>query len=125
MGTPLQPFAAKGLLARLTQAAETVYGSRRKLATGAAATLALLLGYHVVFGQNGLTAYRAKRHDIRELRMEMGDLQRENDELHGHVNRLTNDPNAIAYEARETLHYARPGEVIYTMPADDKQPPPK
>ncbi len=35
-----------------------------------------------------------------------------------HVDRLKSDPNAIEHEAREKLHYAKPGEVIYTLPPD-------
>jgi cell division protein FtsB len=107
-------------MARLSRVGEAVYGARRKIATGAAAVLAVTMGYHVVFGQNGLTAYRAKRHGERDLRMQMQELQRENGELRGHVDRLSNDPNAIEHEAREELHYTRPGEVIYTMPLDNK-----
>jgi cell division protein FtsB len=30
---------------------------------------------------------------------------------------MQNDPNAIEHQAREELHYTRPGEVIYTLPA--------
>ena len=37
-----------------------------------------------------------------------------------HVNRLKSDPSAIEHEAREKLHYAKPGEVIYTLPAEPK-----
>jgi cell division protein FtsB len=29
---------------------------------------------------------------------------------------LKSDPNAIEHQAREELHYTRPGEVIYTLP---------
>jgi len=89
----------------------------RRAATVAAAGLALGFGYHVVFGQNGLTAYEQKRRDARELEMQLQNLQKENDRLKGHVDRLQNDPNAIEHQAREDLHYARPGEVIYTLPA--------
>jgi cell division protein FtsB len=32
------------------------------------------------------------------------------------VDRLQSDPNAIEHQAREELHYTRPGEVIYTLP---------
>jgi cell division protein FtsB len=116
MVSPTPPSAVKGFLARLSQAGEGVYSARRKIATGAAGVLAVTMGYHVIFGQNGLTAYRAKRTNERELRMQMQELQRENSELRGHVDRLSNDPNAIEHEAREELHYTRPGEVIYTMP---------
>jgi len=89
----------------------------RKVATGVAALLALAMGYHVVFGQNGLTVYQQKRQDAQTLDHQMHSLQRENDLLKGHVDRLRNDPNAIEHQAREELHYTRPGEVIYTLPA--------
>jgi cell division protein FtsB len=89
---------------------------RRKAATIAAAALALGVGYHVVFGANGLTVYEQKRHERLELGQEMHDLERENDLLKGHVDRLQSDPSAIEHQAREQLHYTRPGEVIYTLP---------
>jgi cell division protein FtsB len=89
----------------------------RKVATGAAAVLALTMGYHVIFGQNGLTAYERKRQDTQALDNQLHSLQRENELLKGHVDRLQSDPNAIEHQAREELHYTRPGEVIYTLPA--------
>jgi cell division protein FtsB len=89
----------------------------RKVATGTAALLALGMGYHVIFGQNGITAYQQKRQDAQSLDRQMRSLQRENEQLKGHVDRLKSDPNAIEHQAREELHYTRPGEVIYTLPA--------
>src|SRR5277367_6332322 len=91
--------------------------SWRKVATGSAALLALAMGYHVIFGQNGLTVYQQKRQDAQSLDRQLHSLQKENDQLKGHVDRLKNDPNAIEHQAREELHYTRPGEVIYTLPA--------
>jgi cell division protein FtsB len=122
VGMPLRwnNHVSSRLTSGLGRAGEGVYSARRKIATGAAALLALMVGYHVVFGQNGLIAYGSKRHDARELQVQMKDLQTENERLRGHVDRLTSDPGAIEHEAREALHYARPGEVIYTMPADRK-----
>ncbi len=95
---------------------ETHLGWRR-VATVAAALLALGLGYHVIFGQNGLTAYEQKRMEYQALDSQLKSLQRENDLLKGHVDRLQSDPDAIEHQAREELHYTRPGEVIYTLPA--------
>jgi len=89
----------------------------RKVATGAAALLALAMGYHVIFGQNGLTVYQQKRQDAQSLDRQLHNLQREKEALKGHVERLQSDPNAIEHQAREELHYTRPGEVIYTLPA--------
>src|SRR5277367_2985869 len=103
-----------GRLARLYEQSQVGW---RKVATGAAALLAIGLGYHVIFGQNGLTAYQQKRQDTQSLDRQLHSLQRENETLKGHVDRLKNDPNAIEHQAREELHYTRPGEVIYTLPA--------
>ena len=95
-----------------------IFAMRRNIATVLAAILAVMLGYHVVFGRNGLTAFGNKRHDLHDLQAQAKTLQRENGELQGHVDRLTSDPNAIEHEAREDLHYTRPGEVIFTLPPE-------
>lgn len=122
-----QPVSHHDAHGRLGRMSERLYAGRRKVATGAAAVLALALGYHVVFGQNGLTVYEQKRQNQVMLNKEMGTLQRENDLLRGHIDRLKNDPSAIEHQAREALHYARPGEVIYTLPVgpdETKSAPP-
>jgi cell division protein FtsB len=102
-------------LVRLFEQAHTGW---RKIATVAAAVLAIGMGYHVIFGQNGLTVYQQKRQDAQALQNQLHSLQRENELLKGHVERLQSDPNAIEHQAREELHYTRPGEVIYTMPVE-------
>jgi cell division protein FtsB len=104
----------KGALSKLALRA---YSSRRKVATVGAAVLALGLGYHVVFGRNGLLLYEQKRMDSKTLDGELRSLQRENEQLKSHVDRLQNDPDAIEHQAREDLHYTRAGEVIYTLPS--------
>jgi cell division protein FtsB len=98
------------------------YSARRKAATVAATVLAVFMGFHVVFGHNGLTAFEQKRETARALQAQMRILQLENDRLLGHVDRLQNDPGAIEHQAREELHYTRTGEVIYTLPPDPKPP---
>jgi cell division protein FtsB len=107
----------RGGFASVRAACSVVAVGRRRAATLAAAALALAVGYHVVFGANGLTVYEQKRHETHMLTQEMQVLERENDRLQGHVDRLQNDPNAIEHEAREELRYTRPGEVIYALPA--------
>ncbi len=94
-----------------------VYESRRKVATLGAGVLAVVMGYGVVFGHNGLTAFAHKREEARELKVQTQQLQRQNDHLREHVDQLQNDPAAIEHQAREELHYTRAGEVIYTLPA--------
>lgn len=94
-----------------------LYESRRKLATVGAGGLVLVMGYGVVFGHNGLTAFIHKREEARSLAGQTQQLQNENDHLREHVDALQNDPDAIEHQAREELHYTRAGEVIYTLPA--------
>ena len=89
--------------------------NRRKIATIGAALLAVEVGYHVVFGPNGIIVYEQKRHETQSLETEMKRLEKENEGLRGHVDRLQNDPGAIEHQARQELHYTRPGEVIYTL----------
>ena len=97
--------------------AEFLYRVRRRIATALAVVLALFFGYHVIVGHNGLNAYEQKRAEDRELHQQIDSLQQENDRLKEHVEHLKSDPDAIEREARERLHYARPGEVIYSLNA--------
>jgi cell division protein FtsB len=90
--------------------------SWRKIATVAAGILTLTLAFHVVFGENGLFLYAQKRHEARDYGKEIQQLQIENDRIQAHINDLQNDPAAIEQQAREELHYTRPGEVIVTVP---------
>jgi cell division protein FtsB len=90
--------------------------SRRKVATGGFAVLALLMAYHVLFGANGIVVYQQKRAEYRKLNEELKSLQDENQRLNEHVKALETDPKEIEKEAREQLRYAKPGEVIYVAP---------
>ena len=102
-----------------------VLSQKRRLATVAAGVLAVAVGYHVVFGHNGLTAYRQKQQDFHSLDQQLKSLTRENEALKGHVDRLQDDPDAIVHQAREELHYARPNEVIVALPPDKLASPGK
>jgi cell division protein FtsB len=99
----------------VVRAAGFAYRMRRRIATAAAIALAVFLGYHVIFGQNGVTVYQQKRLDDKSLQKQIQQLQDENARMKEHVDHLQNDPDAIEHEARERLHYTRPGEVIYTL----------
>lgn len=92
-----------------------VYLWRRRAATITVGALALVMAYGVVFGHNGLTAFARKREEAKELERQTQELQHENEQLRGHVDRLQSDPGEIEHEARAQLHYTRSGEVIYTV----------
>ena len=99
-----------------------LYGNRRRLATTGVGVLALWLFFHVVLGANGMVVYRQKRAEYQSLHREIDSLQKENDQYTEHVKALRGDPKTIEKEAREQLHYTRPGEVVYVVPAP---PPPQ
>ena len=111
------PFSNRLLPNSVRATLERMPAGRRKAATLVAALLAVAVGYHVVFGANGLFVYRNKRQETKQLNRQMTELSRENEQLRGHVQRLQSDPGAIEHQAREQLHYTRPGEVIYTLPS--------
>jgi cell division protein FtsB len=100
----------------LLDAGAWLYGARRRLATVGMMLLAIMLGYHVVFGANGMVAYQHKRDENRKLQQDIQRLKQENARISQRVRGLKSDPRAIEREAREQLKYARPGEVVYVAP---------
>jgi cell division protein FtsB len=104
-------------MANLRPVLTLLYSLRRRLATAAVAVFTVWLFAHVMFGANGMVVYRQKKAEYQNLQKQMGDLQKENDRYTRQVKSLqTPDPNTIEKEAREQLHYARPGEVVYVAP---------
>ena len=104
----------------LLDAGERLYSCRRKLATLGVSLLAVMLSYHVVFGANGMLAYKQKRAERQKFQQDVVRLQRENERIAQRIRELKSDPKAIEREAREQLKYARPGEMVYVTP----DPPP-
>jgi len=97
-----------------------LHAERRRLATAGVALLAAWLFLHVMFGANGMVIYRSKRAERQRLQADIDKLQKENDLYMQQIRSLQNDPKAIEKEAREQLHYARPGEVVYVPPAPER-----
>lgn len=103
-----------------TKAVGWAYRMRRRAATVAAVLLAVLVGYYVVAGQNGLHAYEVKRQEHQKLEKQIDALKEQNAQMHQRIDALKDDPDTIEREARERLHYARPDEVIVTIPQAKK-----
>jgi cell division protein FtsB len=112
------------LTTAVTRAGELLAHAWRKLATVAVLLLAVLVGYHVVFGANGMLVYQKKRAELRSLERQVEQMQKDNQALADQVKALQSDPKAIEKEAREQLRYAKPGEVIYLLPAKPVAAPP-
>ena len=88
----------------------------RPAGTVVAVVLALLVTWHVIYGSHGISVWQQKRAEDRALQQEIKNLQQENAQMRQQIQHLQSDPDAIEREAREKLHYAKPGEVIYTLP---------
>jgi cell division protein FtsB len=95
----------------------------RPAGTVVAVILALLVTWHVVYGTHGLSIWQHKRAEDRALQREIKDLQQENAQMRQQIDHLNSDPDAIEREAREKLHYAKPGEIIVTLPDESHAQP--
>jgi cell division protein FtsB len=107
-----RPHTQTGRLARRFTVATAAYGQRRRIATVFAVVIAVLVGYHSLFGANGVIAYRAKRNEDRLLAQQLEKMKLDNARLKSHVEHLKTDPDAIEYEAHTRLRYTRPDQVI-------------
>jgi cell division protein FtsB len=106
----------------ISQISEWLYRSRRRIATSAVVVLVCLMAFHVIFGANGMVIYQQKRTENKALDKELESLQQENERLNQRIKALRTDPKTIEKEAREQLRYARPGEVVYSLPAEKPAP---
>lgn len=88
----------------------------RRLGTAAAALLTLGLLLHALLGANGMVVYRQKHAELESLQSDVNRLQKENEDYAERIRALNSDPKAIEREAREQLHYTKPGEFVYVAP---------
>jgi cell division protein FtsB len=112
--TPKQPLTMR------EQAIASALRAWRPAGTILAVALAALVMWHVVNGNHGLSVWHQMRSEDRGLQKQIKDVQQENAQLRQQIDRLKSDPDAIEHEAREKLHYAKSGEIIYSLPT----PPP-
>jgi len=94
----------------------------RRIGTAAAVVLICGVLIHAMFGANGMVIYRQKRAEMQALQTEVDRLQNENNRYADQIKSLKSDPNAIEKEAREQLHYTRPGEIVYVNPEPAQKP---
>ena len=117
---------ADGMTVKLRPALTMLHSIWRRLATAAVAAFTVWLFVHVMFGANGMVVYRQKKAEYQNLQKQIVELQKENDRYSHQVKSLqTPDPTTIEKEAREQLHYARPGEVVYVAPPPAHPPKPE
>ncbi|MGO9126597.1 MAG: FtsB family cell division protein [Terriglobales bacterium] len=115
---------ADRMLVKLRPTLTMLHNVWRRVATAAVAAFTIWLFVHVMFGANGMVVYRQKRAEYLGLQSEIRGLQQENDRYTDQIKSLQTDPKTIEKEAREQLHYARPGEVVYVSPPPPAPPKP-
>lgn len=90
-----------------------LYRMRRILATLCIALLAVFIGYHVIFGANGMQVWRSKRAEVSRLQQDIVRVKLEHEQLQHRVDGLQRgDPSIIEKEAREQLGFVKPGEIV-------------
>jgi cell division protein FtsB len=90
-----------------------------------AALLALfvaVLVVHDIFGAHGFLSMRRTQDNIKRVRTEIQQLNKENAALDQVVKDLKSDPRAIEKIAREELILAKPGEIIIKIPQSQLLP---
>lgn len=75
--------------------------------------LALIGAPLMIFSREGLPRLRGLERELDAVEAENRDLQREIEELRGHVGRLRDDPAAVERIARDDLGLVRQSEVVF------------
>lgn len=86
------------------------------------ALLSLVMLMHEIFGQNGYLTLRHEKKQYTNLQKQIQTVSEENKQLEQKIHALKNNPEAVEKQARDQLHLAKPGEIIYMLP--DKTPSP-
>lgn len=84
------------------------------------ALLFCLLALQDVFGTHGLMAMHRSQTQIEAIQAKLAKLDEENLDLQKHIQNLKTDPATIEKIARDRMGLARPGEMIFRLPAKPK-----
>jgi len=84
--------------------------------------LVFVLVVHDIFGTHGYLAMRRTQNEIRKVKADLDQLNKENVRLEREVIELKTDPHKIEKIARDELGLARPGEVIIKIPQSQRLP---
>jgi cell division protein FtsB len=103
--------ASEGAAAFLRQYGATLLG-----------LLLLALVVHDIFGTHGYLAMRRTQQEIKRVKTDIQQLNKENVKLEDEVKDLKSDPRKIEKIARDELGLAKPGEVIIKIPQSQQLP---
>ncbi|HEV8131953.1 MAG TPA: septum formation initiator family protein [Acidobacteriota bacterium] len=72
--------------------------------------------YLNIFGQGGYLRLREYRMQLESLRVDNERVSTENERLMKNIKQLKENPHAMEKLAREDFNFARPGDIIVTLP---------
>jgi cell division protein FtsB len=84
------------------------------------ALLSLIMLMHEIFGRNGYMTLRRQKKEYSGLQKQIQAISNQNQQLEQKIKALKNNPEAVEKQARDQLHLAKPGELIYMLP--DRKP---
>lgn len=76
-----------------------------------------LLVLQDVFGTHGLMAMHRSKVQMQAIQAQLDKLDQENRDLQQRIQNLKTNPSAIEKIARDRMGLARPGELIFSLPA--------
>jgi cell division protein FtsB len=88
------------------------------------ALLSLVMLMHEIFGRNGYMTLRREKKEYTVLQQQTQTISEENQRLEQKIHSLKNNPEAVEKQARDQLHLAKPGEIIYMLPNKAPAQPP-
>jgi cell division protein FtsB len=103
-------------LKRGTKRSERHNGNFRRGAVLLGVLVCVALVVQGIFGNDGLLTLRQKRRKFNSLTQQIEHIKKQNQLLQQQVQGLRSNPETIGRYAREELHMARPGEIIYVLP---------
>lgn len=80
------------------------------------ALLSLVMLMHEIFGRNGYLTLRHQKKEYNALQQQIHTVSEQNQQLEMKIKALKNNPEAVEQQARDQLHLAKPGELIYMLP---------
>jgi cell division protein FtsB len=80
------------------------------------ALLSLVMLMHEIFGRNGYLTLRHEKKEFSALQQQIQTVSEQNKQLEMKIKALKKNPEAVEQQARDQLHLAKPGELIYMLP---------
>jgi len=105
-----------------TDASDNVKEFLRQYGATLLGLLLLALVVHDIFGTHGYLAMRRTQQEIKKVKVDIEQLNKENVQLADEVKDLKSDPRKIEKIARDELGLAKPGEVIIKIPQSQQLP---